>query len=115
MMNIKKMMEQAQQVQIRLQEIQEKLKDIEVESESGGGLVKIKMTCGGDATCIEINEELMNSDKETLEDLIVAAINTANVIKDERIKTETESTLREMGLPEGMADQMGGSGGGLPF
>jgi len=115
MLNVQKMMKQAQQVQIKLQEIQEKLKDIEVESESGGGLVKIKMTCGGDATRIEIDEGLMASDKETLEDLIVAAINTANVAKDERIKTETEGALKEMGLPEGMADQMGGSGGGLPF
>lgn len=112
---MQKMMKQAQEVQMKLQEIHEKLKDIEVESESGGGLIKIKMTCNGDVTHIDINEELMNSDKETLEDLIVAAINTANTAKDERIKEETEKALRDVGLPEGMADQMGGSGGGLPF
>jgi len=115
MLNMQKMMKQAQEVQMKLQEIQEKLKDIEVESESGGGLVKIRMTCGGDATRIDIDEGLMASDKETLEDLIVAAINTANVAKDERIKEETESALKSVGLPEGLADSMGGAGGGLPF
>jgi hypothetical protein len=115
MLNIQKMMKQAQEVQIKLQEIHEKLKDIEIESESGGGLVKIKMTCGGNATRVEIDEGLMASDKETLEDLIVAAINTANLAKDERIKKETEAALKDVGLPQGMADSIGGSGGGLPF
>lgn len=115
MLNIQKMMKQAQEVQIKLQEIHEKLKDIEVESESGGGLVKLRMTCGGDATRIEIDEALMTSDKETLEDLIVAAINTANLAKDERIKEETEAALKEVGLPRNIADSIGGSGGGFPF
>ena len=63
MLNIQKMMKQAQEVQIKLQEIHEKLKDIEVESESGGGLVKIRMTCGGDATRVEIDEGLMDKIK----------------------------------------------------
>ncbi len=115
MLNVQKMMKQAQEVQIKLQEIQEKLKDIEIESESGGGLIKIKMTCSGNATHVEIDKGLMGSDKETLEDLIVAAINTANVAKDERIKEETEAALKSVGMPEGMADAVGGSGGGLPF
>ncbi len=115
MINIQKMMKQAQEVQMKLEEIHEKLKDIEVSSESGGGLVKITMTCGGDATRVDIDESLMASDKETLEDLIVAAINTANTAKDERIKEETQAALREVGLPEGMAGAMGGAGGGLPF
>lgn len=114
MFNMQKMMKQAQEVQERLQEVHEKLKDIEVESESGGGLVKIRMTCGGDATHVNIDESLMNSDKETLEDLIIAAINTANAAKDERIKEETETALKNAGLPEGLAGNMGG-GSGLPF
>jgi DNA-binding YbaB/EbfC family protein len=115
MFNIQKMMKQAQEVQMRLQEIQEKLTDIEIESESGGGLVKVKMTCDGNVSHIDIHEDLMGSDKETLEDLLVAAINNANSVKDERIKTETEAALKELGLPENMAGAMGGSGGGLPF
>ncbi len=115
MMNIQKMMKQAQEVQMTLQEIQEKLKDIEIESESGGGLVKVKMACGGNLSRIEIDESLMASDKETLEDLIVAAINTANATKDERIKEETRKALKDLGLPEGIAGSMGDSGSGFPF
>lgn len=109
---MKKMMQQAQEVQAKLMEIQEKIKDIEVEAESGGGLVRITMTCGGDATKLYVDSSLMEADKETLEDLIVAAINNANAIKDERIKTETQEGLKSVGLPEALAENMGGE---LPF
>jgi DNA-binding YbaB/EbfC family protein len=85
MFNIQKMMKQAQEMQMKLQEVQEKLKDIIVEGEAGGGLVKVKMTCAGKATNVDIDESLLGTDKETLEDLITAAINTANDIKEERI------------------------------
>ncbi len=114
MFNMQKMMKQAQEMQMKLQEVQEKLVDIEIEGESGGGLVKITMTCAGDATHVDIDETLLNSDKETLEDLLTAAINNANKIKDQRIKDETEAMMKSMGMPEGMAEQMGGKGG-LPF
>ncbi len=105
-MDFQKMMKQAQEMQFKLQEVQEKLKDIEVESEAGGGLVKVKMSCSGKVLNIEIDESLMNSDKETLEDLLTAAINNANDTKEERIKSETGAMMKELGLPEGE---------GLPF
>lgn len=111
MFNMQKMMKQAQEMQMKLQEVQEKLVDIEIEAESGGGLIKIVMTCAGKVTRINIDESLMSSDKETLEDLLTAAVNTANDIKDERIKEETKAMMESMGLPEGFA----GQGGGLPF
>lgn len=115
MFNMQKMMKQAQEVQMKLEEIQEKLKDIEITSESGGGLVKVRMACGGELKSINIDQTLMDSDKETLEDLIVAAINSANTIKDERIKTETKEALQSVGLPEALAEMKGGAGdaGGL--
>ncbi len=111
MMNFSKMMKQAQEMQFKLKEVQEKLKDIEIEAEAGAGLVKIRMTCAGKITGLNLDNSLMD-DKETLEDLIVAALNTANQVKDDRVKEETKSMMREMGFPEGAADQMGG---GLPF
>ena len=112
MMNFQKMMKQAQEMQFKLQEVQEKLTDIEIEAEAGGGLVKVIMTCAGKVTKIDIDESLMNSDKETLEDLVIAAINNANEAKEERIKNETQAMMKSLGLPEDMA---GGAGGGLPF
>lgn len=102
MLNFKDMMKQAQQMQFKLEELQEKMKDIEVEGESGAGLVKVKMSCGGEVRGLTIDPSVINAeDKETLEDLIVAAINNANDAKDERIKTETQSMMEGMGMPAG--------------
>ncbi len=102
MMNFQKMMQQAQQMQFKLQEMQEKLADIEVEGESGGGLVKVRMTCKGEVLGVDINSGIVSADdKETMEDLIVAAMNNANAAKDERIKAETEGMMQALGLPPG--------------
>ncbi len=104
MMNFQKMMKQAQEMQFKLQEMQEKLKDIEVDAEAGGGLVKIKMTCAGKVTGVDIDPSLLDSDKETLEDLIIAAINNVNDAKDGRIQEETKSMMGGLDLPEDMKD-----------
>jgi hypothetical protein len=102
MIDIQKMMEQAQQVQFKLQEMQERLKEIEVNGESGGGLVRVVMTCSGEIVSINIDPSIIVADdKETLEDLIVAALNNASDAKDDRIRTETEAMMRDMGLPPG--------------
>ncbi len=107
MFNMQKMMKQAQEMQFKMEEMQEKLKDIEINAESGGGMVKISMLCNGVVQRIDIDQSLVGSDKETLEDLLVAAINNANDTKDERIKTETKAMMEGMGLP--------GDGTGLPI
>ncbi len=102
MMNFKNMMQQAQQMQFKLEELQEKMKDIEVSGEAGGGMVKVMMSCGGEVRGIEIDPAVVSADdKETLEDLIVAAMNNANEAKDERIKTETSGMMEGLGLPAG--------------
>ena len=109
-MDIQKMMQQAQQVQNKLEEMQEKFKDIDVQGESGGGLVNVTMSCAGVVRSIQIADHLVDpSDKETLEDLIVAAVNNANEAKDAKIQSETQAMMKEMGLPAGAA------GGGMPF
>lgn len=109
MMNIQKMMQQAQEVQVKLQQMQEKMKDVVVEGESGGGLVKVSMSCASTVKAISIDSSLMD-DKETLEDLLVAAVNNAGAARDEKVQTETQSMMKDLGLP---ADAAGG--GGLPF
>ena len=101
-MNFQQMMKQAQDMQLKIQQMQEKLMDVEVEGESGGGMVKVVMTCAGKLTRITIDNSLMNSDKETLEDLIVAAVNNATEAKDGRIKSETRSMMEGLGLPSDM-------------
>lgn len=98
MMNFQKMMQQAQQMQFKMQEMQEKLADMEVSAESGGGMVKVRVTGRGNVTFLQIDPSIMN-DKETLEDLLIAAMNNANDAKDEMIKTETRKMMESMGLP----------------
>lgn len=104
MINIQKMMQQAQQVQFKLQEMQEKFKDMNVTGESGGGMVKVSMTCAGEVKSIEIDPSLIKADgKEVLEDLVTAAINNANEAKEARIKSETQKMMESMGLPKDQA------------
>lgn len=108
-MNIQEMMKQAQAMQGKMQELQEKLAEIEVEGEAGGGMVKIVMTCKGEVSKIDIDPSIIDaSEKETLEDLIAAALNKARNNADERMAEESRKLMQEMGLPAGMAS------GGLP-
>lgn len=100
MIDVQKMMKQAQEVQFKLQEMQEKLKDIDVEGEAGGGLVKVVMSCAGVVRSIDINPSIITADdKETMEDLVVAAINNAGENKDAKIQSETQAMMQGMGLP----------------
>lgn len=100
---MKDMMQQAQQMQFKLAEMQEKFKEIYVEGEAGGGLVKVEMSCAGKIKSLDIDPSLLKADeKETTEDLILAAINNATKAKDARIEKETEDMMGGMGLPPGM-------------
>ncbi len=101
-MNFQQMMKQAQDMQLKIQQMQQKLMDVEVQGESGGGMIKVVMTCSGKLNRITIDSSLTNGDKETLEDLIVAAVNKATEAKDERIKSETKSMMESLGLPGDM-------------
>jgi len=72
------LMKQAQAMQENLRKAQEELADVEVDGSSGGGMVKVKMTCRHDIRKVEIDSSLMQEDdKEVLEDLVAAAVNDA--------------------------------------
>ena len=101
-MDFQQMMKQAQQVQERLQALQQELTTIEVIGESGGGMVRVAMTCDGMVQGIAIDPDLIKpEDRETLEDLIVAAVNNGAEAKDKTIQDKTRALMQEMGLPEG--------------
>jgi len=72
-------MKQAQAMQENMQKAQAELANIEVIGESGGGLVKLVMTCRYDVKKVTIDPELIGDvdDQEILEDLIAAAMNDA--------------------------------------
>jgi len=71
------LMKQAQAMQDNLKKAQEELATIEVEGESGAGLVKVVMTCKHDVKRITIDPSLLADDKDMLEDLVAAAFNAA--------------------------------------
>ena len=103
MVNIGNMMKQAQQLQKKMAEAQEKLSSIEVEGVSGGGVVKVTATAKGEIKRINIDESLLKpDDKEITEDLIVAAINDAKQKGETAAQEEMKTVTGGMPLPPGM-------------
>src|SRR5574343_1346117 len=95
------LMKQAQQMQDNLKRAQEELGNIEVEGQSGAGLVKVVMTCKNDVKRVTIDPSLLADDKDMLEDLVAAAFNDA-VRKAEATSAEKMSGLTAgMNLPAG--------------
>ena len=72
--NIGQMMKQAQMMQENMRRMQEQLGTIEVEGQSGSGMVKVVMSCKHEMRRVSIDPSLM-ADREMLEDLLVAALN----------------------------------------
>ena len=71
------LMKQAQAMQDNLKKAQEELANIEVEGQSGAGLVKVVMTCKNEVRRVTIDPSLLADDKDMLEDLVAAAFNDA--------------------------------------
>ncbi|MBN4665043.1 YbaB/EbfC family nucleoid-associated protein [Pandoraea nosoerga] len=95
--NIAGLMKQAQQMQENMKKMQEQLAQIEVEGQSGAGLVKVVMTCKNDVRRVTIDPSLLADDKDMLEDLVAAAFNDA-VRKAEATAQEKMGSMTA-GLP----------------
>ncbi len=96
------LMKQAQAMQDNLKRAQDELGNIEVEGQSGAGLVKVTMTCKRDVKRVVIDPSLLSDDKDMLEDLVAAAFNDA-VRRAEEVSQEKMSKLTAgMPLPPGM-------------
>ncbi len=95
-------MKQAQQMQANMEKAQKELADAEVVGESGAGLVKVTMNGRHDVKRVVIDPELMNDDKEMIEDLVAAAVNDANRRVEKMTQERMASVTAGMGLPAGM-------------
>lgn len=95
------LMKQAQQMQENMKKMQEQLGSIEVEGQSGAGMVKVLMTCKYDVRRVSIDPSVMD-DREMLEDLLAAAVNDAV----RRVETTTQEKMSGftagLNLPPGM-------------
>ena len=108
-MNIMKMMGQAKAMQEKMELMQEQMGHVTVEGASGGGMVRIVMSCKGQAQSVMIDPSLVKpEDREMLEDLLKAAMNDARAKADAKMADETQKMMTDLGLPAGMA-------GKLPF
>jgi len=95
------LMKQAQQMQENMRKLQEQFAIMEVEGQSGAGLVKVVMTCKHDVKRVAIDPSLLGDDKEMLEDLVAAAFNDA-VRRVEATTAEKMGGLASgLGLPPG--------------
>jgi DNA-binding YbaB/EbfC family protein len=96
------LMKQAQQMQENLKKAQDELGLVEVEGQSGAGLVKVLMTCKNDVKRVTIDPSLLADDKDMLEDLVAAAFNDA-VRRAEATSQEKMGKLTAgMPMPPGM-------------
>ena len=102
MKNLGAMMKQVQEMQARMQDMQEKLGQTTVTGQSGGGLVKITLNGKGSLTATEIDQSLLKAEeKEILEDLIVAAHADAKGRLEQMLAEEMKSITGGLPLPPG--------------
>ncbi|NEN75823.1 YbaB/EbfC family nucleoid-associated protein [Pelistega sp. NLN82] len=98
------LMKQAQQMQENMKKAQEALGDIVVEGTSGGGLVKVEMTCRHDVKRITLDPSLLSDaeEKDFLEDLIAAAVNDALRKVESTTEQKMSAVTAGMPLPGGL-------------
>ena len=101
--NMAKMLKQAQEMQKQMESVQSELSDIIVDSESGGGMVKVKINGQLEILELRIDDESLKEDKEVIEDLIISAVNKgvskAQAVAKEKMNSVTGGMLSGMNLP----------------
>lgn len=100
------LMKKAQEMQKNMEKAQEELANLEIQGESGAGMVKVIITGKHDVKKVTIDPSILD-DKEMLEDLVAAAVNDANR------KLEEQSSSKMSGLTAGLPGGLGGLK--LPF
>ena len=102
MKNLSQLMKQAQEMQAKMQEMQDGLANMEVTGTSGAGMCQVTMNGNGEARQVKIDKTLvMPDDVEILEDLILAAINDAKEKAKEKSQEEMQKITGGLQLPPG--------------
>ncbi|GAB5500048.1 MAG: YbaB/EbfC family nucleoid-associated protein [Pseudohongiellaceae bacterium] len=101
MTDFNELMNQAKQLQEKMQQAQEDLAKLEVKGESGAGLVTVSMNGKHDVKAVRLADTLLEEDKEVVEDLIAAAVNDAVRKVEEKNKETMSGMAGGFNLPEG--------------
>ena len=99
MTDFNKILDKAKELQERMKESQEKIKNIEVEGISGANSVKVILNGDGEITKLEISAETLKEDKSIIEDLIVAAHNNAKIQLKSKTSEEISKATDGLGIP----------------
>ena len=103
MKNLGQMMKQVQELQVRMQAVQEKLERMTIEGRSGGGLVGVTLDGKGTLTAVAIDASLMKEgEKEILEDLVIAAHADARAKLQQAMAEEMKEVTGGLPLPPGL-------------
>jgi DNA-binding YbaB/EbfC family protein len=96
------LMRQAQKMQEDMQKAQEEMANLEVIGQSGGGMVKVTMTCKHEVRRVQIDDSMVGDDRDMLEDLVAAATNDALRKVESTVQEKMSGMTAGMQLPPGM-------------
>ena len=99
MTDFKKILDKAKELESKMKESQEKIKNINVTGISGGGSVKITLNGEGELITVDISPEILKEDKVVIEDLIKAAHNNAKSQLKSKTSEEISKATGEFGIP----------------
>lgn len=102
MKGLGQLMKQAQAMQENMQKLQDELAGLEVEGQAGGGMVRIVGTCKHEVRSVAIEPDLLNDDKDLLEDLLAAAMNDLNRKIEETTQSHMSQLTGGLSLPDGI-------------
>ena len=94
--NMSTMLNQAREIQKKIEDVQSDLEKITINAESGGGLVTVIINGKQEILELNISKEAMEEDKELLEDLIISAINKALTDSQEEMQSRMNSVTGGM-------------------
>ncbi len=103
MKNLGQMMKQAQEMQTRMQQMQDALAEVEVTGQSGAGMVNVTLNGKGEMKRLKLDKSVVDpEDVEVIEDLIRAAFNDAKLKVEQHVADETQKLMGGMKLPPGL-------------
>jgi len=94
--NMSKMLKQAQEMQKRMETVQNELRDTIIDADSGGGMVKVRINGNLEVLEINLQDEVLDEDKEMIEDLVISAVNKSITMAQAKSKEKMESVTGGM-------------------
>jgi len=100
---INKMIKKAQEMQSQMEKAQADLNSIEIEGQAGGGMVSVTVNGHKELVALNIDPEILNEDKEMIEDMILAAVNqglqNAGKVAEEKMNSITGGMMGKIKIP----------------